>query len=223
YAQYDIGLAATRGPPIAEAGFSITPLSPTFSEATGVEPQKQQQDYVLLGGHTQAAFINMSQVALLSLPQESWTFYPVAQPTSAQSDLMAADDDALEVEPRSGHTAVLSEDGESVVLFGGWVGNVSTPALPQLAVLQLGSGFGGAGDWSWTVPSPSGSGLPSGDGIYGHGAAMLPGGVMMVIGGYAISAPATTKTRRDGQDASSQIYFYNVSASAWSDSYTPPA
>ncbi|TKA83480.1 hypothetical protein B0A55_00548 [Friedmanniomyces simplex] len=223
YTDYEISMAASRGPPIAEAGFSITPLSPTCSEASSSDgSQKQQQDFVLLGGHTQEAFINMSQVALFSLPQESWTFLPVAQPSSAKTDL-ATRRDAVDVEPRSGHTAVLTEDGQGVVLFGGWVGDVGTPAQPQLAVLQLGSAFGGTGDWSWSVPSSTGLGTPPGGGIYGHGATMLPGGVMLIVGGYAIPASSSASSKRAVQSANSDIYFYNVSSNTWMDTYTPPA
>ena len=96
YSDYDVDLASARGPPIAEAGFTITGLQPTYSAPNLDGSQKQQQNFVLLGGHTQAAFINMSQVALFSLPQESWTFLPVTQPQGS-----------TQVEPRSGHTAVL--------------------------------------------------------------------------------------------------------------------
>ncbi|KAK0816994.1 hypothetical protein LTR02_005171 [Friedmanniomyces endolithicus] len=227
---YDLSMVANRGPPIAEAGFSITPLSPTYSEAasSGSGSQKQQQDFVLLGGHTQEAFINMSQVALFSLPQESWTFLPVSQPSSAattKTDLSARQAATVEVEPRSGHTAVLTEDGESVVLFGGWVGDVGTAAQPQLAVLRLGAGFGGTGDWNWSVLAESNSSSNPSDGLYGHGAAMLPGGVMLVVGGYAIptSSSSSASSKRAVQSANSQIYFYNVSANTWMDTYTPPA
>ncbi|KAK5127404.1 hypothetical protein LTR85_006743 [Meristemomyces frigidus] len=219
---YDISLVTSTGPPIAEAGFSITALSPTYTLNSTGEAQTQQQDFVLLGGHTQSAFINMSQVALFSLPQESWTFLPVAQPSSAKTDLAAREAQA-QVEPRSGHTAVLSEDGNTVVLFGGWVGDISTPAQPQLAVLQFGAGYGGSGDWSWSIPTQLGSGLPSGAGIYGHGAAMLPGGVMMVIGGYSIPASSSSRVKRATQTASTGFYLYNTTSNTWIDSYTPPA
>ncbi|KAK3629181.1 hypothetical protein LTR56_018190 [Elasticomyces elasticus] len=221
-ADYNISMATSRGPPIAEAGFSITPLSPSYSEAAMYESQTQQQDFVLLGGHTQAAFINMSQVALFSLPQESWTFLPVSQPSTAKTDL-AARQAVSDVEPRSGHTAILSEDGNSVVLFGGWVGDVATAAQPQLAILHLGSGYGGAGDWSWEIPTAPSSGSFPGLGMYGHGATLLPGGIMFIAGGYAIPAPSSTKAKRVAQDANSQIYFYNVSSNSWLDSYVPPA
>ena len=222
YTDYELGLATGRGPPIAEAGFSITSLPASYSVNSTGQPQTQSQDFVLLGGHTASAFINMSQVALFTLPQESWSFLPVAQPSEAKTDL-AARLSTAEVEPRSGHTAVLSDDGKSVVLFGGWVGDVRTPAQPPLAVLSFGSGYGGSGGWSWTVPTQSGSALAAGAGIYGHGAAMLPGGVMMIAGGYSIPASSSERTKRDAQAANNQMFLYNITSRTWIDSYSPPA
>lgn len=218
---YDITLLENRGPPIPQAGVSITPLSPTFSLSSSGSPSTQSQNFVLLGGHTQAAFINMSQVAVFALPQQSWSFMPVRQPTSAKTDL--ARRQVSEVTPRSGHTAVLSESGDKIILFGGWVGDVNTPATPQLAVLQLGDGYGGSGDWSWTVPADSGHGLSSASGIYGHGAVMLPGGVMMVAGGYEIPSSSSRRLKRNAQIGSSRTLFYNVTSNSWLSSYALPS
>ncbi|GAB7345451.1 hypothetical protein MBLNU457_3781t1 [Dothideomycetes sp. NU457] len=210
---YRLALLTSSGPPIAEAGFSITGLSPTFSNASGIETQ--QQSFVLLGGHTQQAFINMSQVALYSLPQGAWSYLPITQSSSG----------AVQVTPRSGHTAVLSEDGSSVVVYGGWVGDVNTPATPQLAVLKVGTGYGGLGNWYWSTPSASGGSAPTASGIYGHGAVMLPGNIMMIMGGYTISAPSTSSrlTRRASSTTNSQALFYNVTSNAWISSYSPQA
>ncbi|OTA24348.1 hypothetical protein BTJ68_12572 [Hortaea werneckii EXF-2000] len=171
YTDYDMSLAAATGPPIAEAGFSITPLAPTYTLNSDGEAQTQQQDIVLLGGHTQTAFINMSQY--------------------------------------------------SPCLFGGWVGDVSTPAQPQMAILEFGSAYGGTGGWKWSIPEASSSSpLASGEGIYGHGAAMLPGGVMMIVGGYSISPSASTK--RQATSGESRIWLYNTTSKSWVDSYSPP-
>ncbi|KAK3722742.1 hypothetical protein LTR37_002314 [Vermiconidia calcicola] len=218
--KYDVSAAQNRGPPIAQAGVSITPLPLTYTLSSNGDPKTQQQNFVLLGGHTQGAFINMSQVAVFSLPQQSWSFMPVKQPTNAKTDLAVRQD--VEVTPRSGHTAVLSESGDRIVLFGGWVGDVGTPATPQLAVLQLGDGYGGRGDWLWTVPEDSGHGLSSGAGIYGHGAVMLPGGVMMVVGGYDIPSSSSELTKRASQSDSKRSLFYNITSNAWLESYKPP-
>jgi hypothetical protein len=69
--RYRLSVSASRGPPIPEAGFTLTGLAPSYSNRSDGS-QTQQQNFVLIGGHTSAAFINMSQVALFALPQQSW-------------------------------------------------------------------------------------------------------------------------------------------------------
>ncbi|KAI5255193.1 hypothetical protein E4T42_01923 [Aureobasidium subglaciale] len=205
---YTSAFLSSKGPPVAEAGFSMTPLAPAFSDNSS-STQSARQSFVLVGGHTGAAFINMSSVALFSLPEETWTYQPVDQPSTS-------------VEPRSGHTAVLTEDGKSLVVFGGWVGDVTNAASPQLAILELGSGYGGDGDWEWSTPLQTASGL-SGAGIYGHGAAMLPGGVMMIMGGYNIPTTSLKRfLRRSTSTSNSQTLFYNTTSRSWIKSYSPP-
>ncbi len=218
---YESSTLPSRGPPVAEAGLTITPLTPTYSNSSSTSIS-QQQTFVLIGGHTQQAFINMSQVALFSLPQESWSFQTIQQPNAGKTDLMTRAS-ASEVEPRSGHTAVLTPDGSKIVVFGGWVGDVSTPAQPQLAILEVGQGYGGAGDWTWTVPSTPTNPFKSGQGIYGHGAAMLEGGVMLVTGGYSVSASPSKIRRRDAQSANTQMLLFNVTSSSFVGTYTKPS
>jgi hypothetical protein len=224
-ASYDVSTTGIRGPPIAEAGLTITPLVPITSN-TSTGGTSQQQNFVLLGGHTQEAFINMSQVALFSLPESSWSFLNIDQPrTYGKTDLQQRDDSNY-IEPRSGHTAILSPDGTKIIVFGGWVGDVSTAADPQLAIVELGQGYGGTGVWSWVVPSVSSSPFTAGQGIYGHGAAMLPGGVMIVSGGYAISDSSSSKSKRQSttvQQANSQLYLFNTTSLSWISSYTNPS
>ena len=213
---YELSVTGQRSPPIAEAGLTITPLMPSYTTGSdgGVS---EQQNFVLLGGHTSNAFINMSQVALFSLPEQAWAFLGVDQPAaSASADLLVRDSN--EVEPRSGHTAVLTADGSRVVVFGGWVGDVNTPAEPQLAILELGQGYGGTGDWAWTIPSQVSSPFASGQGIYGHGAAILPGGVMMISGGHKIAGTSSRLKR----DVNNDFLFFNATSSAWIDSYSNP-
>ena len=217
---YDLSLVPSRGPPISQAGVSITPLPPTYSTDSSGEPLGQQQGFVLLGGHTQTAFINMSQVALFSLPQQSWSFIPVQQPSNVKTGLTVKRS-AQQVTPRSGHTAVLAADGKSIILFGGWVGDINTPADPQLAILELGAGYGGSGQWKWTTPQTLPDGL-SGAGIFGHGATILPGGVMMVVGGYRVTG-STKLFRRQTMSVNNQVLFYNATSNEWLDSYTAPA
>ena len=220
--KYDLGITSSRGPPIAEAGFTITPLLPTFFNSRNhSDSQSQNQDFVLLGGHTQAAFINMSQVALFSLPEQSWSFLPIDLPAEAPNTDLAARGTTA-VDPRSGHTALLTLDGKRVIVFGGWVGDVTNLANPQLIVLELGQGYGGSGDWRWSIPSQTGPGIADGTGIYGHGATMLPGDVMMVVGGYQIPASSDSNRKRADPSASTNTYFFNTSSSTWITSYTYP-
>ncbi len=220
--RYELSISSSRGPPIAEAGFSITPLQPTFFDSgSSNDSQSRNQNFVLLGGHTQQAFINMSQVALFSLPEQSWTFLPIGSSSQEPNTELAARKQAP-VDSRSGHTALLTSDGKSVIIFGGWVGDITTSADPQLAVLELGEGYGGSGDWQWSVPSQTGAGLSDGTGIYGHGATMLAGDVMMVVGGYQIPASGSSHAKRADLSMSSSIYYYNTTSKSWVTSYTHP-
>ena len=218
---YQSSILPSRSPPIAQAGLTITPLTPTYSNTSSTSIS-QQQSFVLIGGHTQQAFINMSQVALFSIPQESWSFEAIEQPDPAKTDLTTRSS-TPEVEPRSGHTAVLTPDGSKIIVFGGWVGDVSTPAEPQLAILELGQGYGGVGDWAWTVPVVTNSPMKSGQGIYGHGAAMLEGGVMLVSGGYSISTTSSKIRRQNYQPANTQMMLFNVTSSSFISTYINPS
>lgn len=221
-ASYEISYSASTGlKPVAEAGFTITGLVPAYSNSsTGMVTQART--YVLIGGHTETAFIGMDQVALFSLPQESWTFQAVNSRTIVGGSELAVVNSTTSKMPdsRSGHTALLSSDGTKIIVFGGWVGDVHTPAEPQLVILELGSGFGGVGDWAWEMPTVSGTGLEEGKGIYGHGAVMLPGDVMMFVGGYEISSAIGQRKRAD---TSLQTIFLNTTSMAWVANYTNPA
>ncbi|KAH9881193.1 hypothetical protein J1614_001688 [Plenodomus biglobosus] len=216
---YDLDMSQSRGPPIPEAGFSITGLSPTFSNRSD-GTQTQQQNFVLLGGHTSTAFINMSQIALFSLPEQGWTFIGVQQPDTSRTDL-AIRADITTVDPRSGHTAVLTPDGQRIIVIGGWVGDIHTPADPQFAILNVADGYGGQGDWQWIVPTATGNGLPDGSGLYGHGAVMLPSEILMITGGYSIPAPSTRR-KRATPISNTQAYFFNITSNAWITDYLPP-
>ncbi|KAL9099137.1 MAG: hypothetical protein Q9163_005320 [Psora crenata] len=220
-ASFELGFTPSRGPPIAEAGFTVTPLDPTFSISSGNQSQSQNQNYVLIGGHTQTAFINMSQVALFSLPEESWTFLPIDRPATIPSTDLAVRESSG-IDSRSGHTALLTSDGKRVIVFGGWVGDISQPADPQLAVLELGQGYGGSGDWQWSIPSQTGPGLAAGAGIYGHGATILEGDVMMIVGGYDIPASTGTTQQKRSPAASTRTYFFNTTSNSWITSYARP-
>ncbi|KAL0933283.1 uncharacterized protein CTRU02_212246 [Colletotrichum truncatum] len=211
-ASYTASFITGKGPAFPEAGFSFTPLSPSISNRSGIVTQ--QNRYVLLGGHTQQAFINMSSAAIWNLPEESWNFATVGSPSSGSKKLAVRDlqqRSSDSVESRSGHTAVLSEDGTSLIIMGGWVGSVSQAASPQLAVLRMGDTYG---DWTWEIPRQQPSGA-----FYGHGAAILPGNVMMVYGGHEITSSGSKMKR---QSNGSGLRFLNMTSLSWTTSYSNP-
>lgn len=225
YSSEDLSL---KSQPIAEAGFSITPLLPSTSNISGVVTQSINA--VVLGGHTRTAFVNISTAAVWSLPEESWSFISISGPLSKNSSSSSSDqselaraDTVTQVSSRSGHTTVLNEDGTALVVLGGWVGNTSQAATPQLAVLEMnGNDYG---EWIWTIPEEQP--LDYGDGIYGHGAALLPGNIMMVAGGYSISSSSASTSRLGRRDdinvAGGQLkMFLNMTSMTWSNSYTNP-
>ena len=213
--KYTAATTGNRAPPVAEAGMAVVPLQPTYSTGS----VGKQQDFLFIGGHTRQAFLNMSQLAIFSLPQQSWSFVSASGEASTKTELAIRD--RADVEPRSGHTAVLSEDGNKVFVLGGWVGDTSVPADPQFAVLELAEGFGGATEWIWTMPSSDGLGISEGSGIFGHGAAMLPGGVMVISGGYNIAKQSSKRALT--ANSNSQVYLYNVTSNSWVTSYSNPA
>ncbi|KAI1210838.1 uncharacterized protein F4807DRAFT_40796 [Annulohypoxylon truncatum] len=216
--EFSLSPVSSKGPPVPEAGFTFTGLSPSISNHSGTVTQ--QVNYVLLGGHTETAFINMSTVAIWSLPEESWSFISDIDTTGSSSTNteLAIKSTSSSIDSRSGHTSVLSEDGTCLIILGGWVGDLTQAASPQLAILNIGASYGGNGDWEWVVPDTQ----PSGPGIYGHGATLLPGNVMMVYGGYTISS-AETKVRRQASANNNMPMFLNLTSMSWSNDYTNPA
>lgn len=224
---YEALTLSLKTQPIAEAGFSLTQLIPSTSNMSGTVTQNINS--VVLGGHTRSAFVNMSTAAVWALPEASWSFISISGPSSTSSsaanELAKDDQEAVQVQSRSGHTAVLNEAGSQLIILGGWVGNTSQAAEPQLAVLEMnGNEFG---DWTWSVPDEQP--LTDGNGIFGHGAALLPGNVMMVAGGYAISSNIESSAsglykRDDVSVAGGQLQmFFNLTSLTWADSYTNPA
>ncbi|KAK0386109.1 hypothetical protein NLU13_5946 [Sarocladium strictum] len=212
---YELNVASNGGPRTPMAGFTITGLPPSFSNVSGAVTQ--QVGYVLLGGHTQSAFINMSTAAVWKLPEESWSYVSIQAPDSQPSGELALKavtrSTAVDnVYSRSGHSAVLSEDGQSIVVLGGWVGDVNTAAEPQLAVLKMSQAYSG---WKWSIPKDQ----PAGNGVFGHAAAVLPGNVMMVYGGWEIGGGALQRRQNSGSGAR----FLNLTSMEWGSSYKNPA
>lgn len=211
---YTVEIMTSRNAPVAEAGFSFTGLIPSYSNTSNFKTQ--QKSFVMIGGHTQDAFISMGQVAIWSLPEEAWSFVKVEYSSTGKQNNQVIENNGLRpLDSRSGHTAVLNEDGSKLIIFGGWVGDVSQAAEPQLIILSLGTGYGGSGNWEWSVPAAQ----PSGGGIYGHGATMLPGNVMMISGGFEIS---TNMMKRDVNSGILNVMFFNATSLTWITSYTSP-
>ncbi|TLS28348.1 hypothetical protein PpBr36_00978 [Pyricularia pennisetigena] len=212
-------IVTTGRSPGAQAGFTLTSLTPSISNRGDVVTQ--QLDSVMLGGHSTLGYIDMGEAAIWSVPQETWKLIKVAQPNAGRTELAVKKNELPDqVESRSGHTTVLSADGRKLVVLGGWVGDIKRAALPQLAILEVGADFS---EWKWTIPAEQ----PQGQAIFGHGAAVLPGNIMMVYGGYSIPpetqdlASSRLKPRQAG--ASGEIpMFLNISSMTWSNEYTNP-
>ncbi|KAF7715518.1 Uncharacterized protein PECH_007000 [Penicillium ucsense] len=212
--KYSAQITGNRAPPVPEAGMSAVALLETKSRT------QTQQDFLFIGGHTQQAFLNMSELAIFSVPQNSWTFVTVDSEPTARTELAIRGTQM--VEPRSGHAVALSQDGTKVFVVGGWVGDTSTPADPQLAILNIGEEYGGAGPWTWTVPSQTGTGVAAGTGLFGHSVVMLPGDVLMISGGYIIPRTSSSKRASSLTERNSQVYLFNTSSSSWMTSYSNP-
>ncbi|KAJ4012076.1 hypothetical protein NW752_004470 [Fusarium irregulare] len=221
YTSYKMSVASSGGPRTPIAGFTLTGLTPSMTNKSGTVTQ--QMSYVLLGGHTKTAFINMSTVAVWNLPAETWSYVNIQAPDGGfpKSDLAVKDTSsqskrqstADNVYSRSGHTATLSEDGSSIIVIGGWVGDVNTPAEPQLAILEMSEIYSG---WQWKIPEKQ----PDFSGIYGHGAAVLPGNMLMVYGGWETSGSSSRIKR---QASAGSLRFYNITSGSWGSSYTNPS
>lgn len=207
--------AVTSRGPVVEAGFTLTGLQPSLSHRG--DTVTQRTSYVMLGGHTQEAFINMSTAAVWNLPEETWSFVDVKSSENAgelKGGLVVRDQEQI-IDSRSGHTAVLSEDGTSLVLLGGWVGDVGRAAQPQLVVLKMGQSYE---EWEWAVPDEQ---PDEESAVYGHGAALLPGNIMMVYGGYGIEKSSWRLSKRQGFSDGPQ--FLDLSTMKWSSIYTSPS
>jgi hypothetical protein len=63
---YTANRLSLKSQPIAEAGFSLTSLPPATSNMSGILTQSINS--VVLGGHTQTAFVNVSSLEIPSLP-----------------------------------------------------------------------------------------------------------------------------------------------------------
>lgn len=225
--------------PIPEAGFSLTTIS------TG----DTTMNVVMIGGHTKTAFVDMRQVAVYQVPEGRWKFTDVVLPSASPPKLPSSstkvaaprpttetqttredpstrasgfvrrNDDTRRIDSRSGHSAVATKDGKRVIVYGGWIGDVNTPAEPRLIILEM-SREAGKDTWKWDIPyiHPGELGPPTDgeeEGLSGHAAVMLEGDVMMLTSGYRISPFANASV------VSEKSYFFNVTSVSWMATYKP--
>ncbi|KAF8245565.1 hypothetical protein K440DRAFT_662742 [Wilcoxina mikolae CBS 423.85] len=135
---------------------------------------------LLLGGFAGGnALVGFSQVAVYSLDDGTWEFR------------RAVVGEGRKIESRGGHTAVLDGRGRVIVFGGRTVEDM--PAEPRLVALDLKT-------WEWEVPE---QGEVEGM-FWGHAATMLPGEVMLAVGG-------------DG------VALFNAKVDRWVDEYRPPS
>ncbi|KAI5299403.1 hypothetical protein KEM56_003262 [Ascosphaera pollenicola] len=213
--------------PFPGAGFTMTGLFPLHSESQNLTRRDTVygQDFALIGGHTSQSwsaeplFMNMSTIGLLSLPEKTWTFL------DAQTDKDGLHDFNVSViQPRTGHSAVRSPDGTKIVLVGGWLMNTTIAAQPQIAILDVGQDYGGDGPWTWRASKNMSGMFKDGDGIYGHAATVLPGGSMIIAGGYSIKGHNKTGNEQHSKrsETSSQVLVFDFDSESWVSSYDAP-
>ncbi|EWC45883.1 hypothetical protein DRE_04890 [Drechslerella stenobrocha 248] len=204
-----VSIAIPRNPPIPEAGFSVTQLSssPVNSSGTNNVTSLGADRMLVLGGYTsKSRFVGLGQLAIYSIETEGWSFVSA---TVKQAG----------VTPRAGHSAVMDESGDRVVLFGGWVGNITRPAEPQILSLKIGDLDG---VWEWeglnTTEETPGAGPPSDLALWGHAATLLEGNVMLITSGFAV-----TDFDKDGiQSVNERTYFLNLTSNTWVSEYRYP-
>ncbi|KZZ96980.1 Galactose oxidase/kelch, beta-propeller [Ascosphaera apis ARSEF 7405] len=209
------------------AAFTMTGLLPLHSEPSNSTRRDiaYEQRFAVIGGQTQSwsdrpLFINMSTIGLFSLPDETWTF------VDAQTDnqTLIQEFNISTIGPRSGHSAVVSPDGTKIVVVGGWIENTNTAAQPQVAILDVGKDYGGNGEWTWRAVGNEGSMFEHGGGIYGHAATILPGGSMLVAGGYQISGRNDSKHGQPSKrsELSPQFFIFDFDSESWTSHYDSP-
>ncbi|KAJ6257212.1 hypothetical protein Dda_8099 [Drechslerella dactyloides] len=203
-----VDIAISKNPPIPEAGFSMTPLSFANASNSNGMTTAETGRMLILGGYTSLSrFVGFGQLAIYSLAREAWTFVSatVKQPG---------------VTPRAGHSAVLDASGRRVVLFGGWVGNITRPAVPQLLSLKVGGSLDDD-EWEWTGVNTTEEmpGVGPGDlSLWGHAATLLEGNIMLITSGFEV----TNFDRAGEQTVNERTFYLNLTSDTWISSYSFP-
>ncbi|KAF3929867.1 hypothetical protein ABW19_dt0207443 [Dactylella cylindrospora] len=196
-----IDIAISKNPPIPEAGFSMTPLPVNGTNGTEIS-----DGMLILGGYTSSSrFVGLGQIAIYSAEDEGWNFVTA---TLTEPYINA----------RAGHSAVIDEDGQRVILFGGWLGNITQAAAPSLLSLKVGDLDGG---WEWeslnTTEESPGVG-PGNLTLWGHAATLLDGNVMLITSGFEIG----DLDENGNQNINGRTFFLNLTSNMWISKYEYP-
>ncbi|KAF3934668.1 hypothetical protein ABW20_dc0103935 [Dactylellina cionopaga] len=207
----DVSISISKNPPIPEAGFTITPLAAingtSSVNGTGnTTSSSALEGMLLLGGYTsQSRFVGLGQLAIYSLENQGWDFVSATVKEGG-------------ITPRAGHSAVLDQDAERIILFGGWVGNVTRPASPPMLSLKIGNLEGG---WEWetlnTTEEIPGIG-PGNMSLWGHAATLLEGNVMLLTSGFEI----VDLDEKYQQKVNDKTFLLNLTTNTWISKYKYP-
>ncbi|KAK6518902.1 hypothetical protein TWF281_003593 [Arthrobotrys megalospora] len=201
----DVSISIPKNPPIPEAGFSMTALR--VKNSTSGNNNSTVDGMLILGGYTsQNRFVGLGQLALYSPKTEGWSFVSATLNDGS-------------ITPRAGHSAVVDENGERIILFGGWIGNITKPAKPSMVVLKVGGLDGG---WEWdsfnATEEVDGAAPPEDLSLWGHAATLLEGNVMMLTSGFRIES-----LNDEGlQPVNQQTWFLNLTSNKWVERYHYP-
>ncbi|KAK6495277.1 hypothetical protein TWF481_003304 [Arthrobotrys musiformis] len=200
----DILVSTSKNPPIPEAGFSMTPLkstNPAEGNATSM---------LILGGYTSSnRFVGLGQLALFTPQSESWTFVSTTLSNN-------------NITPRAGHTAVLDPENNRIIIFGGWIGNITRPATPPIITLKIGDLTTDGQGWEWETYNATeeidGAGPANDLSLWGHAGILLEGNVMMLTSGFHVE-----DLDDDGrQRVNDQTWFLNLTSNEWVSQYHYP-
>ncbi|KAK6498016.1 hypothetical protein TWF506_004260 [Arthrobotrys conoides] len=197
----DISISTPPNPPIPEAGFSITPLNLKKQNST-------TNGMLILGGYTSTnRFVGLGQLAFFSPKSESWTFVSAT----------LADD---RITPRAGHTAIVDESAKRIIIFGGWIGNITRPAKPSMVILKIGDLENNGWEWDSfnATEEVEGSAPPDDIPLWGHAAILLDGNVMMLTSGFHVK-PLDSSGK---QMVNQQTWFLNLTSNQWVERYNYP-
>ncbi|KAF3281186.1 hypothetical protein TWF970_002352 [Orbilia oligospora] len=200
----DVSITLPENPPIPEAGFSMTQLkiNSTSSE------NNSQDGMLILGGYTSSRrFVGLGQLAFFSPKSESWSFVSAS----------LSDND---ITPRAGHSAVVDESQKRIIVFGGWIGNITRPAKPSMVILKIGDLDSNGWEWDTfnATEEVEGSAPPDDTPLWGHAAILLEGNVMMLTSGFHVKSLDSSGKQMVNQ----KTWYLNLTSNEWVRQYHYP-